>query len=65
MFDDTFGNPVFSATMPRNRFKLIAHISFSDHTTRPIPWHHDKFAAFCKIFEEFDKNFGKFLVPDE
>ena len=39
MFYEIFRNPVFSATMPRNRFKfLIAHISFDDYTTRPTRW---------------------------
>ena len=66
MFHEIFGNPVFSATMSRNRFKfLIAHISFDDHASRPTRWQHDRFAAFRKIFEEFNKNCGKFLVPDD
>ena len=66
MFHKIFGNPVFSATMFRNRFQfLIAHISFDDHTSRPTSWQHDKFAAFCEIFKEFNKNCGKFLVPDD
>ena len=66
MFHEIFGNPVFSATMSRNRFKfLIAHISFDDHTTRPTRWQHGRFAAFRNIFEEFNKNCGKFLVPDD
>ena len=65
MFHKIFGNPVFSATMSRNRFKfLIAHISFDDYTTRRTPWQHDRFAAFREIFE-FNKNCGKFLVPDD
>ena len=66
MFHKIFGNPVFSPTMSRNRFKLlIVHISFDDHTTRPTPWQQDRFAAFREIFEEFNKNCGKFLVPDD
>ena len=66
MFYEIFGNPVFSATMSRNRFKfLIAHISFDDHTTHPTCWQHDRFAAFCDIFEEFNENCGKFLIPDD
>ena len=65
MLYDIFGNPVFSATMSRNKFKfLIAHISFDGHTTRTICWQHNRFAAFRKIFEEFNENSGKFLVPD-
>ena len=66
MFHKIFGNPVFSATMSRNRFKfLIAHISFDDRTSRHTHWQHDRFAAFRQIFEEFNKNCGKFLVPDD
>ena len=68
MFNEILGNLAFCATtsMYRNIFKfLIAHISFDDHTTRPTPWQHDGFAAFREIFEEFNKNWGKFLVPDD
>ena len=66
MFHEIFGTPIFSATMSRNKFKfLIARISFDDHTTRPSPWQHDRFVAFRKIFEEFIKNCGSFLVPDD
>ena len=66
MFHKIFGNPVFSATMSWNRFKfLIAHISFDDHTSHPTRWQHDRFAAFHKIFEEFNENCGKCLVPDD
>ena len=66
MLHEIFGNPVFSAIVSRNIFKLlIAHISFDDHTTRPTPWQHDRFAAFREIFEEFNKNCGKFLVSDD
>ena len=66
MFYEIFGNPVYSAANSRNRFKfLVTHISLDDHTTRPTPWQHDRFAAFRKIFEEFNKNCGKFLVPND
>ena len=61
-----FGNSVFSATKSRNKFKfLIAHISFDDHIMRSTPGQHDRFAAFHEIFEEFNKNCGKFLVPND
>ena len=66
MYHEIFGNPVFSATMSRSRFKfLITHILFDDYTSRPARWQHDRVAAFRKIFEEFNKNCGKFLVPDD
>ena len=66
MFHEIFGKPVFSATISRNRSKfLIAHISFDNHIPRPTPWQHDRFAVFREIFEEFNKNCGKFLIPDD
>ena len=66
IFHEIFGNPVFSANMSRNRFKfLIAHISLDDHITRPTPRQHNRFAAFREIFEELNKNCGKFLVPND
>ena len=66
IFYEIFGNTAFGTTMSRNRFKvLIAHISCDDHTMRPNSWQHDRFAALREIFEEFYKNCGKFLVPDD
>ena len=65
-FYEIFGNPVFHATKSRNRFKfLIAYISFDDHITPPTPWQYDRSAAFRKIFEEFNKNCGKFLARND
>ena len=66
MFHKIFGNPVFNATKSRNRLKfLIAHILFDNHITHPTPWQHDRFVAFGKIFEEFNKKCWKFLVPND
>ena len=62
MFHEIFATKCKS----RNRFKfLIVHISFDDHTTRPTPWQHDRFASFAKMFEEFNKDCRKFLVPND
>ena len=37
MFHEIFGNPLFSATMSRNRFKFfVSYILFDNHTTRSI-----------------------------
>ena len=61
IFHEIFGNPVFSATKSRNRFKfLIAHTSLDDQTTRPTPQQHNRFAAFRKMLEEFTKTVGNF-----
>ena len=66
MFYKIFGNAVFNATKSRNRFKfLIAYISLDDHIPRFTTWQHDRFAAFRKMFEEFNKNCGKFLVRND
>ena len=64
MFPEILGDPVSGATMSKNRFKfLIAHILSDDHTTRLTCWQYDRFVAFREIFEELNKNYGKFLVP--
>ena len=65
-FHETLGNPVFSATMSKNRFKfLMSHISFDNCKTRSDRWLHDRFAAFREVFEEFNFNCGKYVVPDD
>ena len=53
MFQEISGNPVFSATKSRNRFKfLIAHISFDNHITRPT--------GCQQLFTKFLKNLTNF-----
>ena len=62
MFDDL----VFSKTISGNRFRFfIFHVSLDSHPTRPTRWQHNRFAGFCKIFEELNENCRKFLVPDD
>ena len=61
MFHEIFGNPVFSATMSRSRFKFfIAHILFDDHTSRPTRWQHDRVVAFAKFLKNLTKTVGNF-----
>ena len=58
-------NPIFGATMGKNRFKfLLSHISFDDADDRPERWKYDRFAAFRKIFEIFNYNCERVAVPD-
>ena len=65
LFNNLTGNPIFGATMSKNRFKfLLSHISFDDAGDRPERWKYDRFAAFRKIFEIFNYNCGKVAVPD-
>ena len=51
LFNNLTGNPIFGATMSKNRFKfLLSHISFYDAGDRPEKWKYDRFAAFWKNF---------------
>ena len=66
MFHEMFGNSGFSEPISRNRFEyLVFYVSFDNHAKRPTSWQNNRFVAFCEIFEEFSKNCGKFLVPDD
>ena len=63
---EIFGNPVFSKTISRDKFDyLIFYVSFDNHTTRPTRWQYNRFEVFREIFEEFGKNYGKFLGPND
>ena len=61
MLCEIFGNPIFSATISRNRFNfLIFHLLFDNHTSRPTRWQQNRFAAFRKIFKNLSKTVGNF-----
>ena len=56
----------FSATSSKSRLKLLfSKISFGDFETRTEHWKKDRFAAIRNIFEKFDNNCGKSIIPDE
>ena len=66
MFNDQTGHNIFGATMSINRFYfLVANMCFDDQETRPQRWDADRFAAFREIFEKFNTNCGKHVVPDD
>ncbi|CAH1252394.1 PGBD4 [Branchiostoma lanceolatum] len=66
LFSDQTGHPVFSATMAKNRMKfLMANIRFDDESTRAERWQTDRFAAFREVFELFNRQCGKVVVPDD
>ena len=66
MFGDKYGQPVFSATMSRNRFLfIVANLRFDDEETRPNRWKEDIFTALREIFEDCNNNFVKHLVPED
>ena len=64
LFHNLTGSPIFGATMSKNRFKfLLSHISFDDIATRPRRWLFDRFAAFREIFELFNENCARIMIP--
>lgn len=66
LFSEKAGHPVFGGTMSRNRFKFLsAHLAFDDIATRPQRWKHDRFAAFRELFNVFNNNCSRHLVPSE
>ena len=66
LFSDRYGHPVFGGTMSLNRFSFLSgHLCFDDPSTRRERWVTDRFAAFRNIFEEFNDNCSKHLIPSE
>ena len=66
LFNDLTGNPIFRATMSCNRFKfLFANICFDDSSTRPERWLYDRFTAIRTIFQDFNYNCSRYIVPDD
>ena len=57
---------MFSAVMPKNRFNfLLSHLTFDDHQDRQERCKLDRFAAIRDVWESFNDNLGKYLVPSE
>ena len=66
IFSPKHGSPVFGACMSRNRFEFLqARICFDDFESREERWTHDRFAAIRELFEQFNKNSSKALVPED
>ena len=66
LFSDRYGHPVFGGTISRNRFSFLSgHLCFDDPSNRWERWVTDRFAAFRNIFEEFNDNCSKHLIPSE
>ena len=66
LFSENYGHPIFSATMSKNRFKfLFSKISFDDFETRTEHWKKNRFAGIRNIFEKFNNNCGKSIIPDD
>ena len=64
LFSDKARPPVFSATMSRDRKKiLLSTLTFDDPATRKEKWPYDRFASARPIFEKFSSNTSKYLLP--
>ena len=54
LFSDSYGPPMFSVVMSRNRFAFILHnLSFDDESTRDERWKKDRRTTISKFFEKF------------
>jgi hypothetical protein len=66
LFSNTYGPPIFSAVMSRNRFTFIrANLCFDDASTRDDRWKQDRFAAIRDIFESLNFECMSCLVPSD
>ena len=66
VYDKMFGQPFFRATMSKERFRFLnARLSFDDPSTRQPRWKQDKFSAIRDLFEQFNQNCSKHLIPND
>ena len=66
IFSDSYGHPIFTATMSKNRFRFLYQcISFDDYSTRTERWEADRFAAIRKVFELFRQICRRTLIPND
>ena len=66
IFSYSYGHPIFTATMSNNRFRFLYQCtSFDDYSTRTERREADCFAAVRKVFELFNENCDRALIPDD
>ena len=66
IYSATHGNKIFNATMSSNRFTfLCSNLRFDHQHTRNIRFKSDRATAFREIYEHFNRNCAKVMVPDE
>ena len=66
LFKSGIGQDIFGATVSQQRMRfLLAHIAFDDKSTCKDQWLSDRFAAGRDIFEMFNKNCVKYVIPSE
>ncbi|XP_044735464.1 piggyBac transposable element-derived protein 4-like [Chrysoperla carnea] len=65
-WDPIFGNPIFRATMGKNRFaSLLRNLRFDDKNTRSLRKSKDKLAPIRELWEYVNQNLKKFYLPGE
>ena len=61
IFSDSYDHP-----MSKNCFTFLYQcITFDDYSTRTERWEADRFTAIRKVFELFNQNCGRALIPDD
>ena len=66
LFSDSYGPPMFSVVMSRNRFAFILHnLSFDDKSTCAERWKKGRFTEIYEIFEKFNNQCMLALVPGD
>ena len=66
LFSPLYGHAIFSATMSIYRFWFLCrNLSFDAEATWRQRWPNDRFAALREIFELFNENCAKLLIPDD
>ena len=60
------GHPIFQAVVSKNRFTLLlSNLMFDDIEERTANWPQDRFAAIRNLFEAFNRNCLKHVIPSE
>ena len=54
LFSESYGPPIYAATMSRNRFVFLLKHNFIDERTNDQRWNEDRFSAIRELFESFN-----------
>ena len=66
LFSDSYGPPMFSAVISRNRLAFILHnLSFDDESTHAERWKKGRFTAIREFFEKFNNQRMLVLAPGD
>ena len=66
LFKSGLGPDIFGATMSQKRMRFVlAHITFNDKKARKDRWSSDGSPAGRDMFDMFNKNCSKYVIPSE